>query len=163
MDESAILLLHSADRKGLVSTIANFLFAHGGNILHADQHQDAELGLFFMRIEWSLRDFDPMNASSARRSLLWPRPQGCTGGSPSEDERSLWRFSFLAISIASLTCSTGTRSANWTAISHSSSAITKMPNPSRHFMACRFITFPSLPKERITRRSYRSSCCDNMK
>lgn len=58
MDESAILLLHSADRKGLVSTIANFLFIHGGNILHADQHQDAELGLFFMRIEWSLRDFD---------------------------------------------------------------------------------------------------------
>jgi len=58
MDESAILLLHSADRKGLVSVIANFLFDHGGNILHADQHQDAELGLFFMRIEWSLRDFD---------------------------------------------------------------------------------------------------------
>jgi formyltetrahydrofolate deformylase len=58
MDESAILLLHSADRKGLVSAIANFLFEHGGNILHADQHQDAELGLFFMRIEWSLRDFD---------------------------------------------------------------------------------------------------------
>jgi formyltetrahydrofolate deformylase len=58
MNESAVLLLHSIDRKGLVSTIANFLFAHGGNILHADQHQDAELGLFFMRIEWSLRDFD---------------------------------------------------------------------------------------------------------
>ena len=58
MNESAVLLLHSTDRKGLVATIANFLFAHGGNILHADQHQDAELGLFFMRIEWSLRDFD---------------------------------------------------------------------------------------------------------
>jgi formyltetrahydrofolate deformylase len=58
MNESAVLLLHSIDRKGLVSIIANFLFAHGGNILHADQHQDAELGLFFMRIEWSLRDFD---------------------------------------------------------------------------------------------------------
>ena len=58
MNESAVLLLHSADRKGLVSTIAKFLFEHGGNILHADQHQDAELGLFFMRIEWSLRDFD---------------------------------------------------------------------------------------------------------
>jgi formyltetrahydrofolate deformylase len=58
MNESAVLLLHSADRKGLVSVIANFLFAHGGNILHADQHLDAELGLFFMRIEWSLHDFD---------------------------------------------------------------------------------------------------------
>ena len=39
-------------------TIADFLFKHGGNILDADQHQDAELGLFFMRIEWSLGDFD---------------------------------------------------------------------------------------------------------
>jgi formyltetrahydrofolate deformylase len=58
MSQSAVLLLHSADRKGLVAMTANFLFAHGGNILHADQHQDAELGLFFMRIEWSLAGFD---------------------------------------------------------------------------------------------------------
>jgi formyltetrahydrofolate deformylase len=68
MDESAILLLHSPDRKGLVSTIANFLFAHGGNILHADQHQDAELSLFFMRVEWSLRDFD-LNESQFREAF----------------------------------------------------------------------------------------------
>lgn len=56
MSEGAVLLLHSADRKGLVATIGNFLFSHGGNILHADQHQDAELGLF-IRIEWSLHEF----------------------------------------------------------------------------------------------------------
>ena len=43
---------------GLVAMVANFLFEHGGNILHADQHQDAELGLFFMRVEWSLKTFD---------------------------------------------------------------------------------------------------------
>ena len=58
MSNNAILLLHSLDRKGLVATVANFLYEHHGNILHADQHQDAELGLFFMRIEWSLQDFD---------------------------------------------------------------------------------------------------------
>lgn len=58
MEASAILLLHCADRKGLVVAIAEFLLKHGGNILDADQHQDAELGLFFMRIEWSLKDFD---------------------------------------------------------------------------------------------------------
>lgn len=67
-DESAVLLLHSADRKGLVSTIANFVFAHGGNILHADQHLDAELGLFFMRVEWSLRDFD-LNEAQFRQAF----------------------------------------------------------------------------------------------
>jgi formyltetrahydrofolate deformylase len=58
MEPSAVLLLYCADRKGLVFGIARFLLEHGGNILHADQHQDAELGLFFMRIEWSLAEFD---------------------------------------------------------------------------------------------------------
>jgi len=56
--DSATLLIHCPDRKGLVAAISSFLFAHGANILHADQHQDNELGLFFMRVEWSLADFD---------------------------------------------------------------------------------------------------------
>jgi formyltetrahydrofolate deformylase len=58
MGPTATLLLHCADRKGLVLEIARFILEHGGNIVHADQHQDAVLGLFFMRIEWSLTDFD---------------------------------------------------------------------------------------------------------
>ncbi len=57
MSKSAVLLIACPDQKGLVSTIANFLFEHGGNILHADQHQDAELGLFLMRVEWDLDGF----------------------------------------------------------------------------------------------------------
>ncbi len=55
---SAILLIDCPDRKGLVAAIANFLYAHGANILHADQHQDQDLGLFFMRVEWALEEFD---------------------------------------------------------------------------------------------------------
>jgi formyltetrahydrofolate deformylase len=55
---SAILLIDCPDRKGLVAAIANFLYAHGANILHADQHQDQDLGLFFMRVEWALDEFD---------------------------------------------------------------------------------------------------------
>jgi formyltetrahydrofolate deformylase len=58
MEPTATLLLHCADRKGLVLDIARFILEHGGNIVHADQHQDADLGLFFMRIEWSLTGFD---------------------------------------------------------------------------------------------------------
>jgi len=57
MPDSAVLLVHSPDRKGLVAAISNFLYSHNANILHADQHQDPELGLFFMRVEWDLRDF----------------------------------------------------------------------------------------------------------
>lgn len=55
---SGILLLDCPDRRGIVSSIAHFLFVHGGNILHADQHQDIQTGMFFMRIEWSLDAFD---------------------------------------------------------------------------------------------------------
>src|SRR5579883_48893 len=54
--KSAILLIDCPDRKGLVAAIAEFLYTHGANILHADQHQDNEQGLFFMRVEWSLDD-----------------------------------------------------------------------------------------------------------
>lgn len=58
MEKIATLLLYCEDRKGLVFSIARFILEHGGNVLHADQHQDASLGLFFMRIQWSLADFD---------------------------------------------------------------------------------------------------------
>jgi len=55
---TAILLVDCPDRKGIVAAIANFLYNHGGNILHADQHQDNKVGRFFMRVEWDLTDFD---------------------------------------------------------------------------------------------------------
>ncbi len=57
MKSTAILLVDCPDRKGLVAGIADFLYRHNANILHADQHQDAELGLFLMRVEWDLSDF----------------------------------------------------------------------------------------------------------
>lgn len=54
MKDSAVLLLDCPDRKGLVARVSGLLYEHGANILHADQHQDHELGLFFMRVEWAL-------------------------------------------------------------------------------------------------------------
>jgi formyltetrahydrofolate deformylase len=54
---TAVLLIHCPDRKGLVATIAEFLYRHNANILHADQHQDRETGLFLMRVEWDVTDF----------------------------------------------------------------------------------------------------------
>lgn len=54
MNETAVLLIDCPDRKGLVARVAGLLYEHGANILHADQHQDHELGLFFMRVEWAL-------------------------------------------------------------------------------------------------------------
>lgn len=51
---TATLLVNCPDRRGLVAAVSGFLYRLGANILHADQHQDNELGLFFMRVEWSL-------------------------------------------------------------------------------------------------------------
>ena len=57
MKNTAVLLLSCPDQRGLVAAIANFLLAHNANILHADQHQDGELKLFLMRVEWDLQGF----------------------------------------------------------------------------------------------------------
>jgi formyltetrahydrofolate deformylase len=54
---TAILLIDCPDRKGIVAAVADFLYRHDANILHADQHQDAERGLFLMRVEWDRTDF----------------------------------------------------------------------------------------------------------
>jgi formyltetrahydrofolate deformylase len=57
MKNTAILLVDCPDRKGIVAAISDFLFRHNANILHADQHQDADLGLFLTRVEWDLAEF----------------------------------------------------------------------------------------------------------
>ncbi len=55
---TATLLISCPDRKGLVAKIADWLFSHNGNILHADQHTDTAAGLFLMRVEWELENFN---------------------------------------------------------------------------------------------------------
>jgi len=54
MHDSAVLLIDCPDRRGLVARVSSLLYEQGANILHADQHRDEELGLFFMRVEWAL-------------------------------------------------------------------------------------------------------------
>ena len=58
MKNSAILLVSCPDRKGEVASIADFVYRHNGNILHADEHADEESGLFLMRVEFDPKDFD---------------------------------------------------------------------------------------------------------
>lgn len=58
MSPTAILLLSCPDRPGLVAKLANFIYANGGNIIHADQHTDFATSLFLIRIEWQLQDFN---------------------------------------------------------------------------------------------------------
>jgi formyltetrahydrofolate deformylase len=55
---TATLLLSGPDRKGLVASISGFLYQHGANILHADQHADSSVGMFFQRIQFELDGMD---------------------------------------------------------------------------------------------------------
>jgi len=54
MSDSAVLLIDCPDRRGLIARVSTLLFEHGANILHADQHRDELLNLFFMRVEFAL-------------------------------------------------------------------------------------------------------------
>lgn len=59
MDNStATLLISCTDSPGLVAKFANFIYANGGNIIHADQHTDFGTGLFLTRLEWQLEGFN---------------------------------------------------------------------------------------------------------
>ena len=55
---TATLLIHCPDRKGIVSAVTSFLSDHNANIVHAVQHQDTTFGLFLLRLEWDLTEFD---------------------------------------------------------------------------------------------------------
>ena len=68
MKDSAVLLIDCPDQKGLVARVSTLLYRHGANILHADQHQDHELGLFFMRVEWALDGASSDSAAPAAGS-----------------------------------------------------------------------------------------------
>jgi formyltetrahydrofolate deformylase len=57
VNQTATLLIDCPDQKGLVARVSSLLYQHGANIIHADQHQDHEAGLFFMRVEWTVDGF----------------------------------------------------------------------------------------------------------
>jgi formyltetrahydrofolate deformylase len=54
---SAILRVQCPDSKGLDAALADFIYRANGNILHFEQHQVAEIGLYLARIEWDLTGF----------------------------------------------------------------------------------------------------------
>ena len=57
MGAHAVLLLSCLDQKGLVATVSEWVYRHGGNIVGADQHSDVEKGVFLQRVEWELDGF----------------------------------------------------------------------------------------------------------
>jgi len=61
MKNTAVLLSSSPialARKGVMAAVTQFLVAHNGNVLHADDHIDGGRELFLSRMEWDLAEFD---------------------------------------------------------------------------------------------------------
>ncbi len=74
---TVILQLICPDRSGLVSDLAGWVAANGGNIRHADHHTDAGAGVFLSRIEWDLAGFGiPRAALPAAAAALAERLKG---------------------------------------------------------------------------------------
>jgi len=88
MSDSAVLLIDCPDQKGLVARVSGLLYEHGANILHADQHQDHDLGLFFMRVEWALdrRGNEAANETHNRHANEPGAGQGNDAGSGHPNE-----------------------------------------------------------------------------
>ena len=72
-----ILQVICPDRPALVSELAGWVAANGGNIRHADHHTDAGAGLFLSRIEWGLDGFGlPRQAIAPAAAALAERLGG---------------------------------------------------------------------------------------
>ncbi|MCK9562186.1 MAG: formyltetrahydrofolate deformylase [Bacteroidales bacterium] len=54
---SATLLIHCKDKKGIVVSVTEFIHKNNGNILYLDQHVDHQEKEFFMRVQWDLEGF----------------------------------------------------------------------------------------------------------
>jgi formyltetrahydrofolate deformylase len=54
---SAILLMHCPDAKGIVAQVTAFINDNNGNIITLDEHVDRHDKTFYMRIEWELDGF----------------------------------------------------------------------------------------------------------
>ena len=57
MMTTAKLLLHCPDKPCILAEVTDFITVNKGNIIYLDQYVDHVENIFFMRIEWELKDF----------------------------------------------------------------------------------------------------------
>ena len=55
---TATMLIHCPDEKGIILSVTDYISRNNGNIVDLDQHVDSEQKIFFMRVEWTLSDFN---------------------------------------------------------------------------------------------------------
>ena len=72
MSHAYVLTFSCPDRLGLVHAVSGFLLEHGGNIEAAAQYNDADTGLFFMRVQFACSGHDHAALSASLRSFAEP-------------------------------------------------------------------------------------------
>ncbi|MGA0572194.1 formyltetrahydrofolate deformylase [Variovorax sp. VNK109] len=65
MTHTYVLTLSCNDRVGIVAAVSGFLASRGANISEAAQYNDASTGLFFMRVQFSTKGEDSLDALRA--------------------------------------------------------------------------------------------------
>jgi len=55
--DTAIIIAHCPDQKGIIATITDFLLDNQANIIKLNQHVDRDIKHFFIRVEWELEGF----------------------------------------------------------------------------------------------------------
>lgn len=56
-ESCAVLLMHCPDRPGIIAEFTQFINSNGGNVVYFDQYVDRENGIFYMRVQWQLKNF----------------------------------------------------------------------------------------------------------
>lgn len=72
MQDTYILTLSCPDRKGIVHAVSGFLLERGGNIEEAAQFNDADTGLFFMRVQFRCEQLGADELRSQLQTLAAP-------------------------------------------------------------------------------------------
>jgi len=57
MKDTAILLIHCPDSRGIIAAVTQFIGENNGNIITLDQYVDPDENSYFSRIEWELDGF----------------------------------------------------------------------------------------------------------
>jgi formyltetrahydrofolate deformylase len=56
-ENTAILLAHCSDSKGILHTVTDFILSNNGNITKLDEHVDDDEHHFFMRVQFDINEF----------------------------------------------------------------------------------------------------------
>lgn len=61
VEPTAVLLISCPDKPGIVAAVATWIASVGGNIVHAEQHTDTTVGMFFQRVEFTHAESTPLS------------------------------------------------------------------------------------------------------